>query len=381
MRITLRRRLGVKSIRFCGIVASPVKRAVEQSVVTWAKSRLEAFLAATAEELARDPEGPLPGRPAVLARRLLEVCERAGLLKVEAGVVSAITDAGERAVADGCVFVEEYSTWRAWWSEDSLLPHALLRLELENEPKARDEVVRPRGQDRTPLSFMPAPQPLSRLLHKALKIPAGDKLREAELREVGKCADFRAVEGADLLVELTEEGSATIRAVGQVDDARLEWDLAPPDLFFSELWESLRAANGIEASWNSARGKLRVAFDPALGDALTLFRTSLKLASPDVPELGSFEQGTVHDVPIEPATEDDAQKWADWLLGQGITDYLWPDAFASRSREVAARFPHHRVRMSTAAQLAARLRGNIAQPAEPRYWHVQAPLDLEAERV
>lgn len=62
----------------------------------------------------------------------------------------------------------------------------------------------------------------------------------------------------------------------------------------------------------------------------------------------------MRDVPVRARTAADAQRWAEWLVTNGITTYATASAYRARWEHAVARFPEHRVATLSQRDLAAR---------------------------
>ena len=67
--------------------------------------------------------------------------------------------------------------------------------------------------------------------------------------------------------------------------------------------------------------------------------------------MGEFDPLTLS-LPICAATPDDAFRWAEWRLVNGIEDYATTARYAEWAQKAAAPFEHYEVRLPTRSELA-----------------------------
>jgi hypothetical protein len=128
--------------------------------------------------------------------------------------------------------------------------------------------------------------------------------------------------------------------------------------------------------WQASEQRLAVSFRGLAEDEQDRFRKTLPLGRVEVPGKGVYEDVTLEEMPVGPATAQDAQQWAMARLERWLTD---PPSYRSRA-EVRAAFadltedtplerfsptlPPHEELLSKAA------------PDPERFWSLAAPVDL-----
>ncbi|MGK3963954.1 hypothetical protein WMF38_07205 [Sorangium sp. So ce118] len=387
MRIVLRRTVNVRWALVQGKVAFAERRAAEHAVVVWAAERLREGLEARAEQLCEaTAQGPLLGLPPVVGRRLARVCEELGLLHLDKERIVRLTPEGERvaASAEPRVFVPQVGAWWIFWAEDPLLAQRLLRVEPGKEPSAhRERQARngERGEERR--QFHDLPDAVAALCDERGERPPLELAAARDGRPVRIVALERKVEllrSQDrLTVELTFEPDATeglIQLRGRVADRSVDATLPSlRDRDHAHTWRTLLRSKGTEDWWNPSSGKLRVPFNGLRDEARESFQLEMSFRAPEIDRLGRFDDTVVDGVPIEPATEGDAQRWFEWLLERRANHTQWPEVFAANARDLTQLFRDHHVRVPAQSDFTRQLRG--AERPRAAYWHLQAPLDLD----
>lgn len=128
--------------------------------------------------------------------------------------------------------------------------------------------------------------------------------------------------------------------------------------------------------WQAGERRLAVAFTGLTEGEIDTFHKSLRLRRVEIPGKGSYEDVTLEDVPVGPATAQDAQRWA----------------MARFDRHLATK-PGYRSRAEVRAQFAQLTEGTPLEPFSPtlpshddllaqagkdpeRFWSLAAPVDL-----
>jgi hypothetical protein len=392
MKIILRRTVPVDCIHAVGEIAFPQKRVAEHAAVVWAAERLRLGLDARAEMLCdAAAKGPLPTLPKIVGVRLAQICEELGLLRREGDRVSRLTPEGDRVVAGGepRVYVPELGAWSLFFAEDPLLAQPLLRVETWEEPSAFDEQRERRDRrnkgDRENGSnrrFERVPDSLAALCdphneRAPLALPASKDGRP--LRVVGLESNVEPVKTPDsVTLELSfEPGDSVGRLAlrGAVSGKRVDQALpAPVGVSHERVLFELLGSKGAHPFWNSQTRKLRVPFKQLHDGHRKSFLYEMTFRAPQIPELGRFEDTTVNNIPIEPSTGADAQRWFEWLLADRLREPQWPDLFAKSTAELRGHFPAFPIQIPEQRDFADSLRG--ADRPNAAYWHLRAPLDL-----
>lgn len=359
--ITLERTLTVVGWRVTGTIAVAAKREWEPALLKLAVQRG----VLTPEVVV----GELLGGRSGIARRLLGICQRLGLLMEERRGSWVATEAGKTTARTGVVLVPERGTWTVWGATDAILAHAIVAVAPWREPSAFDE----RGKDaRRSIQGLPA------WLTQAIGTPVdllGGQHRAVRIDDLGKAMRGEPVDaGASLRATLsvTPAGSR-LHVAGTLDGIEVAADVPPPAVTYEEAWSAILHRAGLEHRWDGHRGALWVAFSETSAAERSGMTRALRVERPEVGRLGQFADVVVDPVPLRPWSKDDAAAWGEWRLMQGVKDYVSDEALAAAWDAAVAPFADLATPCPTRSELAARARGSDRPP--PAYWRLQAPAD------
>jgi len=371
--LTLTRRIGVFAWRVTGEVARATPRDWEIAVLKLVRDHETAEAEDVAAELL---DGRLP-----VARRLLHICERNGLIEGQ-GRAYRLTPAGVEAAESGRVFVPEEGSWTLWASRDPLLPTPILSVAPWSEPSAFDEVVRngrggrdgagadDRHFERLPgwvTSVQGVPLVPTAGNGEAVRIDSFGKEQQAEP------ADPEAALRVTLRVR--PEG-VTCELTGRLDGRDVRVDLPPPELAHPAVWQTLLAGEGLDRQWDAVRAALRVGFGDTTERERATHERALTFTKPQLPDLGVLDETSVEGVPVASASIDDANAWARWHLRQSVEAYATAARFSSWQADALAHFPEFSVSLPDRAELARDVwRVDLGTRPEPAYWQLQAAED------
>lgn len=358
--IKLQRELTIRGWRVTGTIAFATKREWEPAVLKLAVQ----YGQLTPEIVVSDLLG---GRSAV-ARRLLDICTRLGLLEVQR-YVWIPTAAGRATAESGLVLLPERGTWTLWACEDLLLRSAIIGVLPWREPPAFEE----KGKDtHRPITKLP-PWLVAAVGHPCE--PLTGEHRAMRIDDLGKEQKGEAVEEQHKLrLTLTiAPAGARLRVTGILEGNRVDADIPAPALTHGVVWATLLKQGGLFDRWDPHRQALWVQFKDTTEAERASLERAVRFERPELPTAGRFEASTVEHVPLRPWSKDDAAVWAEWRLVQGLKGYIVGDALSEAYREAAAPFEDMAPPCPPRAALAERLRGPARPP--PRYWRLQAPAD------
>ncbi|NOK35599.1 hypothetical protein HMI49_20570 [Corallococcus exercitus] len=373
MVIVLKRTIEVRGFHVIGEVGFAQSRAELRAVAQLAASRAGQL---SARELC---EHLLGSKPDAVGLRLLSVCEQMGLiawdLKPRGGEsLARLTEEGRRVAEGGDVFVPERGAWTVWVAKDPLIPleASLLRIDPFQEPTAFDEIGR-RDAPRQKRATVDLPDWVQRVCKSQGRPGWGDGRAVAMLDIEAK---GEPVVESKAQVELSlcaaPHQASSLRLEGTVDGQNSELELPhAPAPGFEEVW---RYCLGTRAhDWDGER--LAVRFEGLDGAELSNFKSHIAFDHWLHPQHGAFGRVQVPHVPIRPATDIDASRWANWLLDHRVQSYVTKADFTRRCEEVQETFAGYRLQLMTQEQLAVSLLGASGGRPGRKYWHLQAPLD------
>ena len=297
-----------------------------------------------------------------MARNLLHICVQHGLIEESHGRYT-LTEDGERVAETEQVFVPELGTWTIWASDDQLLTVPVVEVKPFVEPSAFDE-VRGKHKDREPPGSAVPPW-LGQACKRTFKTAASSVA--TRLDELAQKAE--AIEsGASLRLQWSiREGE--LRLVGKLGERDVDAELEAPERSPEELWRDLLEGAGLWNHWDDGRKALLVFLDDTSEAERQTMTRSVKIV-PRIPDFGAFDPLPL-ELPINAATPDDAQRWAEWRLVNGLDDYATEAHYDEWSRKAVAPFVHYDVQMPKRAELARDYPLNGDAPN----WHLLAAED------
>jgi hypothetical protein len=324
----------------------------------------------------------LLGRPQVVGKKVVERCADLGLLSPDGG----LTDAGRDALATGEVFIPETGKYRVWVSSDPLVPGKLLGIEPVpevNAPEANLDAKRRRNERGDGGRFAGGPIDLPDTV---TGLPGH------------VFTSFLGLSGRVRVLSVEQKGEA-LPVEASLSKCRLEWTVSPvrassvqvadgfnakfdpPRISFDQVWFQVlgeEARNWVE---DEKGGYLKTRFsDETLQDAERMNLRRSKLFRPELEGLGEFDQITVGDIPIYPATFGDANSWARWIQERSVTQYLDRASFKILNSHIEEQFPGFKVRLLSRQDLAKRLADSVRISDGDRfptaYWFLRAAFDL-----
>jgi hypothetical protein len=136
--------------------------------------------------------------------------------------------------------------------------------------------------------------------------------------------------------------------------------------------------NPSEGRWNPQHRRLDVAFKDALDETVRqTFQTTVRLAEVEGPDGDVYENVRITEVPVGPATPDDARRWMMWRLRRRLAEpgYRSVDALNADFVSVTEGTP---LESMTAAPEPEEILKE-ARNERPVFWRVAAGLDLTCE--
>lgn len=280
--------------------------------------------------------------------------------------VFALTEAGETAIDTEEVLVPKRGTWSIWTSDDPLLRSPILRVYAWTEPSACKEVF-DKESTRRPTRL---PDWLRDVAAKPIRPAAqGAAVRIDELNPQAEAVDGR-------LRLSWNVGEGRLQLSGTLEGQEIETELEAPPVSLDQIWSILlHEEEALLWWWDEDRQQLRVAFDETDETERETMTRDLRFESPKIPDYGEFETLTVRDVPITPATEADAQSWANWCLLARVRDYATSARYAAWREEAAAPFVPYEIELPTRTELLDKLWNQTGDRPEPRAWRLAAAED------
>ena len=317
----------------------------------------------------------LADRPAVIGERLLRVCHMMQLLDpVESENEGwQLSELGKCALTNQEVPTPQRGEFDIWSMEDVLHPEVLLRV----RPTETERAPRDGGQAENVVlpPTLPIPGALSNCQRRIVRPPVRTEQEAGEIfvfEFEDLCRCFGRGFGK-LSVEISSDGGKALFVV-EIEGRSSEFS---PVAKIPALSGALKYAACADIA-----GPQKVTFRALNDTERRLARREIDLEELTLPNLGTFSQAKMRDVPLVPSTQEDANEWAIWRLLSRIKDYIWPeeyDKLVGSVREFAVKegwqfdtvFP-------TQQELAQRCAGQIAVTRKllaPLDWHAMLHSD------
>ena len=362
--IVLRRQIAIRIWHVVGSVAKAVRRKELEPVLLRARERGGTDAEDVAEHLlcARSRK--------VVAERLLRIGAAYGLLREDRRRY-ALTEDGDRAIANGRVFVPEHGAWTVWVSEDPLLPSPLLCMEAWNERDDAYTETRPDAKDRR--SFESLPSGLRDIQGTEITPLASDDGLAVRIDELGEQAEAADPDGSLSLTWNVHKRQ--LRLQGKLSGKEVDSETEAPGILPDETWGAILGSEGLLEDWDPRRRALRISFGETTENERTSMSRDLPFRKPSVPGFGEFEPLTVAGVSIAARSPDDARRWSVWRLNARIHDFATSKRYDEWRKEAAAPFVEHGPKLPTRAELAESEWGSVTGRPTPRAWRLIAAED------
>lgn len=383
--IELKRNIKVKSFDIEAVIARGQDRPEFLAVACLADSLRRPI---GARDVLKELLGNLPD---VVGWRVIERCVALGLLErsAEQGLAQ-LSEAGKAAVNTRSVLVPEEGIWRIFYSDDPLLPHALIHAERLDSGEAGKSSSGKNGQVAFPTA---APRLIQDYKGGTPCLSLQDH-RPFQL--ISLAPTHQGMEGpaAELIVEIVwEEGhpSPRITVAGSVkgmnkESLPIQADLSPEVLTDQWSWEELHQELVFQATFvpmselmhwrqlNGGKALIPACFENLPDASRKSFARDVTAISPRIEGLGeAFEDVTLRQMPLVPSSEADAQAWLEWLQWENLLDHALPRQLEEKAEKLCQDFRFHQPVPATPGELLARAH---AERQDPRSWCLIAPADL-----
>lgn len=355
----------------------------------------------------------LAGVHPAVGQRAIQRCIALGLLEWKQDTGTACLSAlGRVSLEQGRVFVSETRCWRFYYVDDPLIEQGLLHVEpldVENAQEERHVLRqakenghrRPEQGAETPSLLLEVPEHFEYLDARAEGASAFKVVHMGGSGEPGEDCPLR------LQLTWQKDGVPALELRGKLprpeyrprrDSEKESQAVTPPDatvdvsieipeilsqLGFNSLWLILvfvatKTEFSVLRKWREQAGRLvcPTVFESATEAARRGFVSNLSV--PKVPrfpklDLGEFDPSVLHSVEHVPASEADAQQWADWLLQDSLTDYATPPSLRQLAEATRKRFEFHSPTLPSPEQL---LEAALGKPQDAKSHLILAPYDL-----
>lgn len=377
--IILTRRLAIQGWRTVGLIARGERRKELEPILLRANSVGETDAEDIAEHLL------FAQSRKIVAERLLRIGVTFDLLKGN-GERYTLTERGEKAVADGKVFVPEYGAWNIWMSRDPLLSSPVLRIDAADEPGAFIENREYRGSEKKRI-FDELPKEICENQGKEITPPASVDLVAVRIDGLREKAEAIDTDDASLtLVWKVRERQLRLQGEwgGRTVDSGLDAPGKTPDEIWDDLlageWDALLASenwlgDSDRRRWDRRRRALRVPFWRTAERERESMSCDVRFPAPSVPDFGKFDPLTIEGVDIAALSEGDAHEWAIWRFRERIRDFATAEHYNEWWKEAAEPFAEYYPEPPSRNRLARAEWGASDNAPTVRAWHLMAAED------
>ncbi|NLJ09891.1 MAG: hypothetical protein GX438_06080 [Treponema sp.] len=402
MKIKLDRKMNIKRYRVLAKIEKAEKRPEIHSLLLLAQEKGTITPSDISENL-------LAGKPESVCRRLLQLCESYGLVQEEISSEEIIfsiqpiwlinnlvnedsdsegqkcnshtyvlTKKGIEALKQEQVFVPEKGLWEIEVTDDLLWPQGLIKIQEYNDSNARKETKNDDESKKKLDNRMKSLKSLEkwvveRLVNNSNPVtPLLDKQNVYRFVKIEDNAEETGTVDFEVLVMLTI--SENDKPILTFKIEKEEYTHDAPEIQFMDVWWQLLEQNEMLDKWDDKRHVLRVKYSEVLANdikTMTTFKQSKEFEHPEIADLGKFNTAIVTDIPIVPATQDDADAWAKWLLERSINCFAVKGKFEEWQDKVQQMFPYFNINFPEQDDFANMLMKNNRQA----FWYLQAPLD------
>lgn len=308
------------------------------------------------------------GRPIDFAIRIIQNCKIDGLFDD----IGNISEEGKIALRENKVFLKESGAYEFWTTLDPLIPQKILDI------KPVD--VRQMSKKANRGSLQLIPDWIKKLENQKINLLNKN-------REIIKIYEFlpqieKLNNNLNLNIHfeippfgITEESK--IMVVGD-----LKKNLSQiPKYTFEEIWLSLLGSK--KNRWDSDKSTLLCTFDDVEQEESRLkFLIDQKFSTPQILDLGKFEDLIVRNIPIRPPNELEANKWANWILEHEIKNYIDEDSYEELCINISSKhqFSDFQITFPSQRDLAEKfISRNVEGEVKfsEKFWYLQTPIDLK----
>ncbi len=364
MELVFQRCLNIQCYRILAEVARTQKRDELQAVLLLAQERGHISAKMVADEL-------LGNRPETVGKRLIQICVTHNLLKVEQESNYVLTETGQTALEKEKIFIPERGTWEIWVTDDLLWASALIQIKPFNEPPAFKETGKLEERDK---NMQNLPEWIVKKLQGQIITPLADD-RNAEYRfdKLAEKGELVIAPDANITATLTIGDTSDLLFTGKIVNKECRYQEQHP-MTFQSAWHQILQQQNWRTRWHTQQQEaLDVSYQDLSEQELANFHKDYPISKPDLTDLDKFDDTTINNVPIAPATQQDASHWAHWLLERNTNQYVLKGDFETMQNKVTEFFPDYKITFPEQSQFAQQLR----QTNQRAYWYLQAPLDWQ----
>lgn len=307
----------------------------------------------------------LGGLPPQVGWRVIERCLQIGLLERERDSGPAwLSGSGRIMLERNAVLVPQEGAWRLFYVDDPLIPQHVIHVDRLQKRDAKGELnelqaARDRGE-RAGSGFAIPPQIAADHDH-VLAAFTGDGY--FQIRELSRRGERGPSGRMKLELRWDPNGEPLVRVLGSLArpprdgkderprsstvDCALDPVSALEELGYDGLWTELVGhAKRLDIAVlrrvvEHAGRVLPTTMEQWPDPVRRSMQSAVEVPEIELPELGRFDGTRLEAVDLIPMKEEDAQRWAEWLIWDGVDRYMVPPDLEELSRRVIDRFHFH----------------------------------------
>lgn len=313
-------------------------------------------------------------RPLQVGRAILDRCRYLDLVDYD----DRLTDIGYEAIKNEKVFIPERGRYLLWYTDDPLHKSKVLHIEgLAETPLYNEIHVNRNGNQQTNNEKTEEiPNKIKALEGKTLTIFGKGKSR-IQIRKIN-------TQGIKKKLDANESQRVTLKLnPKQISktafDGRFKFEEPKPEINYEQSWRSILGPHSAQWETINNHSALKTNYLGLDEKELFSFTTNLHLNKPTLYTYGQFEDTTIQNIPIKPATQSDAMKWGKHLLKKSINTYMNQKIFAERQEHTRTKFPDYpNLTLPSTQNLINEFKESrhASTRLPPEYWYLQAPIDL-----
>ncbi len=310
-------------------------------------------------------------RPENLGERLIYRCFIYGLLTED----GRLTEEGKAAIEENKVFLKENGAYNIWTSKDPLIPQILLNLKEIDVFKMKEGLKLK--------ELIDVPVWLKKLENHKINLfnKKNEVVKIYEFRELIKEMKNDLNINIHYLISPLENVEAnTLIITGDLEKSITNL----PPYKYLDIWLSLLGSQSNR--WDTVNKSFLSYLDEIDENSRFKFKMSKSFKNPEILDLGMFNDLTVNNIPIRPINNEEANKWALWLLNQNINRYLDIDTYENLCMEIKnmKQFRDFYIDLPDQEKMAnnfLNINNNKEVEFLEKYWFLKTPLDLNPDRI
>ena len=358
MELELRRKLKLKKYKIIAEIAKFKKREELVAVLKLAKNN--------GGKISPDLicNKLLANKPVRVGERIIQRCQNLDLFDKN----NSLTEVGFTAAEEELIPDLERSVFSIWVSEDSILSDREKIVKIDYSSESTTDIIRKEKAIKTINIEDWITETCKEM--EGLVID-GEKVRIDNIEKKGQLEKISGEEEIWIKWKISDKTLYSMKTTGFINR-----NLEPPKITFEMLWLNLLQENAI--FWDNNDLSLTVKFDSLKDYEKRNFERDDKILQPKIDSLGIFEAVTIK-YRIKPRTENDASRWAKWILINTVKNYLNEKEYDKFRIGILVQFSEYSLKLPTLKQLIDELK--ILKSRDEKfsrvYWYLQSPIDLK----